>query len=130
MTRRAKGVLGLLGIAGICAGVGCATGVGVMPHATQSATHLERANFRVIRANARGEDTGFALLGFIPIVSPSIGNAMGALEKGLPVEGHAVSLVNVTQEERTLYLVLFSLPRIIVRADVIEFTDDTGGRNR
>jgi hypothetical protein len=41
--------------------------------------------------------------------------------QGISAEGRAVSLTNVTQERQTLYLVLFSLPKIVVRADVIEF---------
>lgn len=100
---------------------GCSTNVGVMPHGTATETRLERANFRVLRANARGVDTGFKLLGLIPVVSPSVADATDHLYEDIEVEGHAVSLVNVTQEHRSLYLILFSLPKIVVRADVIEF---------
>jgi hypothetical protein len=100
---------------------GCAGSIGKMPQATQSETHLDRANFRVIKASARGEDQGFYLLGFIPILMPSISDATDRLMQGISAEGRAVSLTNVTQERQTLYLVLFSLPKIVVRADVIEF---------
>jgi hypothetical protein len=99
----------------------CAGSIGKMPQATQSETHLDRANFRVIKASARGEDQGFYLLGFIPILMPSISDATDRLMQGISAEGRAVSLTNVTQERQTLYLVLFSLPKIVVRADVIEF---------
>ena len=102
--------------------VACASGS--MPQATASATHLDRANFRVIKANARGEDEGFYLLGFIPIVTPSLSDATDRLMYGINAEGRAISLTNVTQEQRTLYLILFSLPKIVVRADVIEFLDE------
>jgi hypothetical protein len=103
---------------------GCAGSIGKMPQATQSETHLDRANFRVIKASARGEDQGFYLLGFIPILMPSISDATDRLMQGISAEGRAVSLTNVTQERQTLYLVLFSLPKIVVRADVIEFLAD------
>ena len=92
-----------------------------MPQTTQSATHLDRANFRVIKASARGVDQGFYLLGFIPIIMPSISDATDQLMQGIDAEGRAVSLTNVTQEHQTLYVYLFSLPKIVIRADVIEF---------
>lgn len=101
--------------------LGCATNVGVMLHGDQSATQLNRGNFRVIKASARGVDAGFAFLGIIPIVSPSISDATDQLFEGVQAEGRAISLANVTQERQNWYLILFSLPRIVVRADVIEF---------
>ena len=101
--------------------IGCTTSNGEMAQATQSATHLDRANFRVIKSSARGVDRGFYLLGFIPIIMPSISDATDQLMQGIQAEGRAVSLTNVTQERQTLYVVLFSLPKVIVRADVIEF---------
>src|SRR5262249_17471104 len=103
---------------------GCAGSIGSMPQATQSETHLDRANFRVIKASARGEDQGFYLLGFIPIIMPSISDATDRLRQEGSGEGKAVSLTNVTQERQTLYLILFSLPKIVVRADVIEFLEE------
>ena len=102
-------------------GTGCVSSVGRMPQATQSTTHLDRANFRVIKANARGVDQGFSLLGFIPLIAPSMSDATDQLMQGVPAEGHAVSLTNVTEERQSLYLVLFSLTKVVVRADVIEF---------
>jgi len=100
--------------------MGCAASVGKL-QITQSAMHLERANFRVIKASARGVDQGFSLFGFIPIIMPSVSDATDHLMQGIDAEGRAVALTNVTQERQTLYLVLFSLPRIVIRADVIEF---------
>jgi hypothetical protein len=41
------------------------------------------------------------------------------------VQSHdrAIALTNVAEERGTTYLVLFSLPRIEVRADIIEFIE-------
>lgn len=100
--------------------VGC-TSMGVMPHGTGTTTDLTRANFRIVKANVRGEDSGFWLLGFIPITSPSIINAMDQLQHQAGSEGRAVTLVNVTQEERNAYFILFSIPRVVIRADAVEF---------
>ena len=104
--------------------IGCASNVGNMPQATQSATHLDRANFRVVKASARGVDRGFYLFGIIPIITPSLSDATDQLMQGISAEGRAISLTNVTQERQTLYVVLFSLPKIVVRADVIEFLEE------
>jgi hypothetical protein len=101
--------------------LGCSTNSGSMPSFSQSATQLGRANFRIVRANARGESKGFALLGILPFVSPSIADANDQLLLGIDTEGRAISLANVTQERRTLYFILFSLTSIVVRAEVIEF---------
>ena len=101
--------------------LGCSINRGSMPNFSQSATQLERANFRVIKANARGVDRGFSLFGIIPFVSPSIADANDQLLLGIATEGKAISLANATQERRTLYFILFSLTSIVVRAEVIEF---------
>ena len=106
--------------------IGCAGSVGEL-QTTQSAMHLDRANFRVIKASARGVDQGFNLFGFIPIIMPSISDATDNLMQGIDAEGRAVSLTNVAQERQTLYLVLFSLPKIVIRADIIEFLPDEAG---
>ncbi len=106
---------------------GC-TNAGSFPATTSSHTELSRANFRVLEGNVRGSDTGFSLLGLIPIVSPSYGNAMSNLRSKVPVTGRAAALANVTQDASNLYLILFSLPRVTVTADVIEFLPDTQGQ--
>lgn len=105
----------------------CSTGGGAMPHASGTVTRLDRANFRVLKERARGEDGGFYLFGFWPIVTPSVGDATDQVLAGVPSEGRAISLANVTQEYKSLYLVLFSLPRWIVRADVVEFVEESAG---
>ena len=109
--------------------IGCAASVGKL-QTTQSSMHLDRANFRVIKASARGVDQGFNLFGFIPIIMPSISDATDNLMQGIDAEGRAVSLTNVTQERQTLYLVLFSLPKIVIRADIIEFLPEDAGMQK
>jgi hypothetical protein len=41
--------------------------------------------------------------------------------------GKSLALANATEDRSSLYLVLFSIPRISVTADVIEFIDVPGG---
>lgn len=84
-------------------------------------TVLSRDNFQIVKPNARGEDWGFYLFGLLPIMEPSITDAVGLLYDGMVVEGRPLSLIHVTRETRHGYFLLFSLSQIIVRADVIEF---------
>lgn len=101
--------------------VGCSAGV--LPHGSGTTTDLTKNNFRVLRANAVGKDSGFYLFGIIPFYSPTYSDAMRDLYKGVRVEGKATALANVSQDKSYLYLVLFSIPKITVTADIIEFTD-------
>ncbi len=103
--------------------IGCTT-ISVLPQHGEVRTILDRANYRVIKANVRGEDTGFALLGFIPIISPSVADATDRVMEQVDSEGRAIALVNVAQQRNVLYLILFSLTRVEVRADIIEFTEN------
>ena len=39
-----------------------------------------------------------------------------------PMEGRAAAVANVTQDSSKLNLLLFSIPKITVTADIVEFT--------
>lgn len=101
----------------------CISGEGMMASGNQAGTNLNQANYRVMKQGARGQDTGFYFLGFIPIVSPTYADAMSDLREGLMMEGKAVSFVNVTQDRTNFWFIVFSLPRITVSADAIEFVE-------
>ena len=93
--------------------------------ATQNVTNVELSekNYEVVKLNATGTDFGFTFLGFIPINPCSLTKAMEALNNDAQIRiGDSRALVNVVKERRYLYLILFSLPRVAVRADVVEFT--------
>lgn len=103
--------------------VGC-TSTGTFPQTSGTQVDLGRKNFRVVKANAVGKSSGFKLFGFIPFTSPTYTEAMSDLYRAAGLtEGRAQTLTNVTQENSTLYLVLFSIPKLTIRADVIEFTE-------
>lgn len=104
------------------ASAGCAS-FGLCPQTTSTQIELSRKNFQVVRSNAIGQSSGFALFGVIPIVSATYTEAMSDLyAKTGGAEGEAQALINVTQERSTSYWILFSLHRVMVRADIIEFT--------
>jgi hypothetical protein len=107
--------------------MGCATAMGTFPHGTGTQVDLSRANYRIVKANAIGTSSGFRLLGIIPLASPRYTTAMSELySKAGMSEGKSHALVNVIQERSSLYLILFSIPKLTIRADIIEFFDESG----
>jgi uncharacterized protein DUF6567 len=112
------------GVLLVClAAAGC-TSVGSMPTSSQTQVDLARKNYKVVRANAIGKSHGFCLLGIVPLSSPTYADAMTELYRDARVaDGNASALTNVSQEESSSYFVLFSVPALTVRADVVEFTE-------
>ncbi len=85
---------------------------------------LKKRNYRIVRADAIGESTGFSLLGLFSFRQPMYTEAMSRLyQKAEISEGKAFAVVNVAHQQSSTYFILFSLPKITIRADVIEFVD-------
>jgi hypothetical protein len=77
-----------------------------------------------VRTNVAGTSRGFALLGLISVKPPNAIEAFARLyEAGGISEGNALALINVLQQSSAPYFILFSLPEITFRADVVEFVD-------
>ena len=90
-------------------------------HSTQ--VQLVGNNYRVLQTNVVAKSGGFKLLGFITIKSPSYVKAVSRLyAKAQVEEGQPQAFANVVYETGGMNLILFSLPRIRVRADLVEFT--------
>jgi outer membrane PBP1 activator LpoA protein len=104
---------------------GCSAHMHVPNETMGTSVNLSRNNYKVIKAAARGDSSGFNLLGIIPLASPSYANAKTALYKSVqePLNGKAVALANQMEERHGTYLILFSIPTLTLTADVIEFTD-------
>ena len=118
-----------IGTALLCFVTGCAS-EGGMSGQTGTNVQLTQNNYRIITAGATGKSYGFKLLGIIPIVSPNYADAKKDLYKsvGSPLTGKAVALANQTQDRSSLYLILFSIPRVEITADVVEFTGENSGQ--
>lgn len=101
----------------------CSSTTGGMPQSTGTAVDLNQNNYKVVKAGALGSSWGFKLLGFIPIVTPTYASAKSSLYRavGEPLEGRPIALANQTEDQTSIYLILFSLPKITITADVIEF---------
>jgi Family of unknown function (DUF6567) len=111
---------------------GCASSrvENTMP-STQTQVNLNHGNYKVIKAGAEGHSYGFRfLLGIIPIAAPSTAAAREDLyhNVGQPVNGKSVALVNVVEDHSTTWLLLFSVPKIVVTGDVVEFVDANNGQ--
>jgi len=84
---------------------------------------LSGNNYQVVKAGAEGSSSGFDLFGFIPIVSPSYADAKANLyhSLGQSLVGRPIALANQTQDRSSLYLILFSIPKLTLSADVVQF---------
>ncbi len=109
---------------------GCSS-VGEMRGGTTGTdVQLNQKNYKLIKAGAIGHSYGFKLLGILPFDSPTAAAAKADLYKsvGEDLTGKAAALANQTEDRSSLYLILFSIPRITYTADVIEFVDQPATR--
>lgn len=104
--------------------IGCAGGNYSDPRHIGTQIDLNQKNFRMVKAGVQGSDCGFRLLGIIPLNPRSETEAMKDLYAKVNIDGKATTLVNVTKEKFSYYFILFSVPKITVSADIIEFIDE------
>jgi hypothetical protein len=108
-------------------GSGCAN-IRNESQSTQTAVSLNQSNYRVVKDGAIGTSCGFKLLGILPIASASASKARAHLYRDLKMDlqGKSTALADLTQDRTTFYLILFSVPKVTVQADVIEYMGATG----
>ena len=113
---------------------GCAsTKVTTNTPSTETQINLTHANYKMIKAGAEGRSYGFRLLlGIIPITAPNTATARADLYRnvGEPVTGKSVALINVTEDRSTTWLLLFSIPKLVITGDVVEFTTEGNGQGQ
>ena len=107
--------------------LGCSASRGIMNEQTSTGVSLSKNNYTIVKAGARGESTGFCLLGFICFTSPNYAEAKSNLYSGCneKLEGRSIALANQTQDHSSLYLILFSIPKVTITADIVEFKDES-----
>jgi len=112
----------------LCLATGCSsTRVENNASSTQTQIDLNHANYKMIKAGAEGRSYGFRiLLGIIPITAPNTAAARSDLYShvGESVNGKSVALINVTEDRSTTWLLLFSIPKLVITGDVVEFTGE------
>ena len=93
---------------------------------SQTSVSLEQANFALLQTNLVGKAKGFALLGIITIVPAKFDTALGRLYDKTELQtGKSQTLAHLVVERSSVYLILFSIPLITVRADVVEFVPNS-----
>jgi hypothetical protein len=127
-----KSILKLVVLGSLCAGCALplpglsASGGGGQQQEIKNITTVElsKGNFRIVKTNIRGTDWGINLLGILPIVSPDYTKAISQLYRsGAVTEGKSQAIVNILQQHTAPFFILFSIPRISFRADVVEFIE-------
>lgn len=121
---------------------GCSTG-GAFLASNITDVQLQKNNFKLVARNITGEAQAGYLLGgtfstgmttntFALFRVAGTGmlykEALENLWKNYeatngPIEGKKIALINVRYDSEALNLVVYTQPKIVIRADVVEFTD-------
>ena len=121
---------------------GCSTG-GMFTAGNLTNVQLQKGNFKIISRGLSGESSAAYLLGFTaPMGSTTNTLALvrvegtGMLYKEAldnfwknyeaangPAEGKKLALINVHYDSDALNLIVYTQAKLIIRADVVEFTD-------
>jgi hypothetical protein len=97
---------------------------GQVPVLPVTSVSLAERNYRIVKTNVVGTSRGFALLGLITVKPPDYTEAFAQLyQAGGVSAGKALALINIIQQSSAPYFILFSLPKITLRADVVEFVE-------
>jgi hypothetical protein len=130
-------MMGLLGLAALASGCAAAAALPLgsligSPNASalqinqSTQARLQEKNFIIIKTNVVGESSGFSLFGIITIVPARFTKAMSRLYAHAEMQqGRPQTVVNLVMENNSTYLILFSIPRTWVSADVVEFIPAT-----
>jgi len=88
----------------------------------QTGVNLSQANFVVVKTNVVGRSKGFSLLGLITIVPATVSKATGRMYAAAQMRlGEPQTIANVIIERSSSYWILFGIPKVEARADVVEF---------
>ncbi|PWU13375.1 MAG: hypothetical protein C5B50_19375 [Verrucomicrobia bacterium] len=93
----------------------------------QTRVDLEKDNFILVKTNAWGHSDGFSLLGFITIVPPTLNKALQRMYATAEMRpGSPQSVAHLVIEKSTSYFILFGIPKVQVRADIVQFRPEVG----
>ena len=90
-----------------------------------TSVELSSGNYLVTDVNKEGVDSGWGLLfsGLgLPVIRPSVNEAMNDLMDGIDAQDRSVALINVTRSMEISNWIVFHVIQQRVRADVVEFT--------
>lgn len=97
----------------------------------QTTVKLAQDDFVLVRTNVVGESKGFSLLGFITIYPATLTKAMDRMYNAARMSlGQPQSVAHLIVEQSSSYYILFGIPKVEVRADVVEFRPLVGTGRR
>jgi hypothetical protein len=89
---------------------------------THTEVNLSEENFVVVKNNVVGRSQGFSLLGVITIYPATTTKAISRLYAEADMqEGKSKTMVHLMIEHSSMYFILFSIPEITARADIVQF---------
>ena len=126
---KAPAVLSLALLTGGCASIATLPVASLLPPTassidfrSQTAIKLEEADFVVVKTNVVGRCKGFALLGLITLSPAKFSKAIERLYAQAEIQqGRPQTLANVVIERSSSFFILFSIPQVSVRGDLVEF---------
>jgi hypothetical protein len=88
----------------------------------QTSVELKEDDFLLVRTNVVGRSRGFSLLGLITIYPATLTKAMNRMYASAEMQpGHPQTVAHLVIEQTTTYWILFGVPEINARADIVEF---------
>jgi hypothetical protein len=88
----------------------------------QTSVKLAQDNFLLVKTNVLGRSRGFSLLGIITIVPATLTKAMSRLYENAQMQpGRPETVAHLVIEQTSSYYILFGVPEVDARADVVEF---------
>ncbi len=88
----------------------------------QTSVKLAEDNFVLVKTNVVGSSRGFSLLGILTIQPATLNQAMNRLYAAAQLErGRPQTVAHLVVEQTTSFWILFGIPRVDVRADIVEF---------
>jgi len=94
----------------------------------ETSVKLARNNFVLVRTNVLGRSRGFSLLGLVTIYPATLNKAMNRLYSSAQMhEGRPQTVANLVIEQTSSYWILFGIPEVDARADIIEFQPELRG---
>jgi hypothetical protein len=96
----------------------------------QTSVKLAQDNFVLVRTNVVGRSRGFSLLGLITIYPATLNKAMNRLYVAAQMrEGQPQTVAHLVVEQSSSYYILFGIPEVDARADIVEFTPEAAPLN-
>jgi hypothetical protein len=95
----------------------------------QTSVNLARDNFVLVKTNVVGRSKGFSLLGFITMCPATLTKAMSRMYDAAQMRpGEPQTVAHLIIEHSSSYWILFGIPKVEVRADIVEFRPSAKSR--